>query len=148
MHKIDNLGEIERLIKKHRFVGTQFRLNVVADADTYALPSGRLALKKRINSDIKKEGELLDAVKKHQPWIDQITINKTLKCCKHVDKNKGKSLIGMFGDYTGGAMCIETVDGIERFTERGVWYEFDGRNPHWTEDFEGERFSIVAYCKH
>ena len=63
MHKIDNLEEIEQLIKKLRFVGTQFRLNVVADAETYALPSGRLALKKRINSDIKKDGEVLDAVK-------------------------------------------------------------------------------------
>ena len=62
-HTIDNLEEIERLIKKHRFVGTQFRVNVVADAETYALPSGRLVLKKRIKSDIKKEGELFDAVK-------------------------------------------------------------------------------------
>ncbi len=53
----------------------------------------------------------------------------------------------MFGDYTGGAMCIETVDGIERLTERGIWYEFDGQNPHWTEDFEGERLSLIAYCK-
>ena len=35
----------------------------MADAETYALPSGRLALKKRIKSDIKKEGELFDAVK-------------------------------------------------------------------------------------
>ena len=85
--------------------------------------------------------------KKHQPWIYQITINKNLKCAKHVDKSKGKSLIAMFGDYTGGAMCIETVDGTERLTERGVWYEFDGQNPHWTEDFVGERFSLVAYCK-
>ena len=63
MHKIDNLEEIEQLIKKHRFIGTQFRLNVVADAETYALPSGRLALKKRMKSGIEKDCELFDAVK-------------------------------------------------------------------------------------
>ena len=63
-HTIDNLEEVERLIKKHRFVGTQFRVDVVPDAETYALPkSGRLVLKKKIKSDIKKEGELFDAVK-------------------------------------------------------------------------------------
>ena len=62
-HRIDKLEEIERLIYTHRFVGTRFRINVVADAETYALPIGRLALKKRIKSDIKKEGDLFDAVK-------------------------------------------------------------------------------------
>ena len=62
-HTIENKDEIEELVKQHRFKGTQFRVNFVADAETYALPNGRLALKKRIKSDIKKEGPLFDAVK-------------------------------------------------------------------------------------
>ena len=62
-YPIENKDELEQLLKRHRFRGTQFRVNVVADAETYALPSGRLALKKRIKSDIRKEGELFDAIK-------------------------------------------------------------------------------------
>ena len=37
-HTIENKDDIEQLIKQHRFKGTQFRVNVVADAETYALP--------------------------------------------------------------------------------------------------------------
>ena len=53
----------------------------------------------------------------------------------------------MFGDFSGGGLFVETPEGIQHFTQKGVWFEFDGQHPHWTEDFTGDRYSIVAYCK-
>ena len=73
-YPIENKDEIEQMLKRHRFRGTQFRVNVVADIETYALPSGRLALKKRIKSDIRNDGELFDAVK--IPVLDRPNYNK------------------------------------------------------------------------
>ena len=42
---------------------------------------------------------------------------------------------------------IALHEGIEHLTEKGIWYQYNGRHPHWTEDFEGDRWSIVAYKK-
>ena len=144
---IENAEEIESLLRKHKFVGTNFRTNVASNDETYTTPQGRVVLKKKIKSDIKKEGELFDAVVKHHPWVEQLTLNKNLKCTRHTDRNEGESLIAFFGDFTGGGLFVETPEGTEHLTEKGVWYQYNGRHPHWTEDFEGNRWSIVAYKK-
>ena len=44
-------------------------------------------------------------------------------------------------------MYVEEPEGVQHLAEKGIWYEYNGRHPHWTEDFVGERFSIVAYRK-
>ena len=59
----------------------------------------------------------------------------------------GLTFFGMFGDFTGGGLFVETPEGVRHLTERGVWHEVDGQCSHWTEDFTGDRYSIVAYCK-
>ena len=102
-------------------------------------------LKTKIKSDIKKDGPLFDLVTQKHPWVEQLTLNKNLKCTRHVDRNEGESLIAFFGDFTGGGLFVETPEGLRHFTEKGVWYQYNGRHPHWTEDFEGDRWSIVAY---
>ena len=51
---IENKEEIELLLKRHRFSGTQFRINVVENPETTVLKNGRVALNYRIKSDIKK----------------------------------------------------------------------------------------------
>ena len=135
------------MLKKHRFAGTSFRINVASNDETIETPGGRTILKKKIKSDIAKEGPLFDAVVKHHPWVEQLTLNKNLKCTRHVDRNEGESLIAFFGDFTGGGLFVETPEGLKHFTEKGVWYQYNGRHPHWTEDFEGDRWSIVAYKK-
>ena len=94
---IENAEEIETLLRKHRFVGTTFRTNVASNDETYTTPQGRVVLKKKILSDIKKEGPLFDAVVKHQPWVEQLTLNKNLKCTRHTDRNEGESLIAFSG---------------------------------------------------
>ena len=53
-YPIENKDEIEQMLKRHKFSGTQFRVNVVDNPETIRLKNGRLALKYRIKSDIKK----------------------------------------------------------------------------------------------
>ena len=42
---------------------------------------------------------------------------------------------------------MEEPDGVKHLTGKGIWHEYNGRHPHWTEEFVGERYSIVAYRK-
>jgi hypothetical protein len=45
------------------------------------------------------------------------------------------------GDYTGGELNIEG----KKFNIRNRMKRFDGRLGHWTEPFEGERYSIIYF---
>ena len=52
------------------------------------------------------------------------------------------SMIYGLGDYTGGAICVEGTASDIRY----VPLEFDGwRQRHWTEPYEGERYSLVWF---
>ena len=44
---IENKDEIETMLKKHKFVGTSFRLNVASNDETIETPGGRTILKKK-----------------------------------------------------------------------------------------------------
>ena len=61
---------------------------------------------------------MFDAIVKHHPWVEQLTLNKNLKCTRHVDRNEGESLIAFFGDFTGGGLFVETPEGLEHVTEK------------------------------
>jgi hypothetical protein len=146
-YDIENAQEIEEMLKTRNFAPSWTRLNVVENPEIRYMCNGRKALVEPVLSEVKKKGPLFRAVTKHQQWIQQITLNKNLKCARHVDRNKGVSYFAMFGDFTGGGLFVETPEGVNHLTEKRVWYEFDGQHPHWTEDFTGDRYSIVAYRK-
>ena len=70
-------------------------------------------------------------------------LNRSVAMERHVDKyNYEGSLIVLLGDFEGGALCFD--DG-RRFAEKGVWFPFDGHQPHWVEPFAGERFSVILF---
>ena len=102
---IENKDEIEALLKAHKFVGTTLRTNVASNHETVTASNGRVVLKKKIKSDIQREGPLIDAVRKHHPWVEQLTLNKNLKCTKHKDRNEGNSLIAFLRLYGRGSFC-------------------------------------------
>ena len=81
--------------------------------------------------------------------MEQLTLNRNLQCTRHVDRNEGTSLICFLGDFAGGGgLFVEEPEGVVHFRDKYIWYEYNGRHPHWTEPwFEGDRFSIVAYKK-
>ena len=140
---------LTELMTKRRFSGSQTRLNVARGKETFVHKGGREFLVDKINSDVVKAGPLFHEVRRHHPWVEQLTLNKNLLCTKHTDRNEGTSLICFLGDFSGGGgLFVEEPDGVKHFREKNTWYEYNGRHPHWTEPwFEGNRYSIVAYKK-
>lgn len=72
-----------------------------------------------------------------------ITLNKNIICKPHVDKfNTSPSLAIGLGDYTGGFLYIKGVKHDIRYNP----IIFSGNDEHWTDEFEGERYSLIYYC--
>jgi len=72
-----------------------------------------------------------------------ITVNKNIVCKPHVDcMNTSLSLAIGLGDYTGGNLYIKGVPHNIRYSP----VIFDGSQEHWTDEFEGERYSLIYYC--
>lgn len=71
-----------------------------------------------------------------------IQINKNVKCLPHIDMNNvGKSYSISLGNYTGGNLIIEG----KRYNIHNRWKCFDGHKGHWTEDFEGTRYTLIYF---
>ena len=63
----------------------------------------------------------------------------------HCDNNNaGYSYILLCGPYTGGGLWIRDGD-LGAVIPQGVWTRFDGRQPHCTFPFLGDRVVIIAY---
>src|SRR5580698_10213050 len=75
------------------------------------------------------------------------TINKNLACLKHIDKNnEGESVILSLGRFQGGRLGLE-IHGEDKFFD--IYrrpFMFNGSElVHFTEEFEGLRYSIILY---
>lgn len=73
-------------------------------------------------------------------------VNRNASFLPHVDSGRGAgqsvSMIYGLGDYAGGAISVEGAASDVRYMP----LEFDGwRQRHWTEAYEGERFSLVWF---
>ena len=77
----------------------------------------------------------------------QVQMNKNYPCPPHTDRNKGESICIAFGDYTGGLLCIEKENEIEKYDSRIKPTQFDGyKYKHWVEPYEnGTRYSLVFF---
>jgi len=91
---------------------------------------------------------LLDFATKHVtiPW-DGCTVNDSYTSAPHRDKgNQGFSYTVSFGDFTGGALCIQEGESHKEVDTRHKGYLFNGaENTHWTAPFTGRRFCLVFY---
>lgn len=76
---------------------------------------------------------------------DSITLNHNFKCVPHYDaKNKSPSVIVGLGDYAGGECVVEGV----AYNIKHNPLSFNGSFlRHWTNNFCGERWSVVYYLK-
>ena len=79
--------------------------------------------------------------------LPNICVNKNLKCLPHNDCNKGDSIIIAIGDYTGGRLILHhSEDNLEYIDIQHKPFKFNGRKiKHSTEDFIGDRWSIIYY---
>jgi hypothetical protein len=71
-----------------------------------------------------------------------IQINKQIECLPHIDMNNvGESYIIGLGNYTGGELNIEGT----KYNIRNRWKKFNGHKAHWTEPWEGTRYSLIYF---
>ena len=74
---------------------------------------------------------------------DSITLNQNFKTLPHYDKqNTSPSLIVAFGDFTGGELFVE---GCPIDIKNKPLIFNGGVCEHWTNDFVGDRWSVVYY---
>ena len=152
VHHCENPEELEALLRTRTFRGSKLRTNVAKGEETEVHSSGRVMLKEPVMSDVVKSGKLFNAVKKQLPWCEQLTLNRNLCCTKHTDRNEGNSYIAFFGTFDhqlGGGLQVYEEAGTQLLRGKGVWFEYNGRDPHETEPWScgGDRYSIVAYRK-
>jgi len=91
---------------------------------------------------------LIEFAKKHVtiPWTS-ITVNQNYKSLPHKDKNnRGSSYIIGFGSYTGGNLKIHegSLEGSHSIRYTPIIHDFS-KVIHSTEDWEGDRYSLVFY---
>ena len=82
--------------------------------------------------------------------VNSITLNHNLKCKPHIDAyNKYDSIIVGLGDYTGGELCLYNEDKMDECIDiKNKPLRFNGSKIiHSTNDFEGDRWSVVYFCK-
>jgi hypothetical protein len=86
---------------------------------------------------------------KYYPNIkyNSFQVNRNFQSLPHKDKNNiGKSLIVGLGDYKDGELMIYKNDKIKKIDIRYKPFIFDGGNIlHWTNNYNGDRYSIVSY---
>jgi hypothetical protein len=78
--------------------------------------------------------------------LPNICLNKNLKCLPHNDGNKGDSIIIAFGDFEGGRLILHHEKNDEYIDIHNKPFKFNGKNvKHSTEDFVGDRWSVIYY---
>jgi hypothetical protein len=71
-----------------------------------------------------------------------LQVNYNTVSQEHCDSNnRGTSLIVTVGDYTGGSFVL----GDQVQDTYGKLVEFDGKTPHSSEPFQGNRYSVIAF---
>ena len=139
------MEKLSALVKSFKFHKAHVRTNLGGEVIQY--PNSRF-LKEGIYSNSVRSGEILEHVQSMLgPEISEVCLNHNVTCGPHRDgKNSStESHICFFGDFEGGALCLETG---EIFSAKGVWYTFDGRNvTHWNTPHTGDKWSCVAYAR-
>jgi len=117
--------------------------------ESMRIPLGNHLFPELTSAIFELEQELTTSLNLSRPPSSHCGVNRNAEFTPHVDSGRGAgqslSMIVGLGDYNhdvGGQITIEGVS-------HDVWYrpiEFDGwRKRHWTEPFEGERFSLVWF---
>ena len=84
------------------------------------------------------------------PPFTSIQINYNYSSVRHVDGNNvGPSFIRGLGEYDGGELIVEDEDGhgTTKKDVKSEWVCFDGRVPHYTAEFQGERYSVIYFVQ-
>ena len=106
----------------------------------------KLASQQQQQNDSPKVAEGTHRLDGPRPPSTHCAVNRNAEFVPHVDSGKGQgqsvSMIVGLGDYVGGATYVEGKPYDIRYQP----LEFDGwKQRHWTEPFQGERYSLVWF---
>ena len=118
----------------------------LVDPDVIPVPRANALFPEMATSVFELEIWLIKEYGLLRPPSTHCAVNRNATFLPHVDSGRGAgqsvSMIYGLGDYTGGAICVEGTASDIRY----VPLEFDGwRQRHWTEPYEGERYSLVWF---
>ena len=139
---------VENLMATRKWRNMCLRANIVPQEKIQLWGKVKLALceSNAPRKDNLHDRKLLDAIEAIAPewWGDRarVSLNRNVKCEKHRDGNRNHSYLLFLGDFTGGALLFEDGSKIE---EKYKWHKIDGQIPHWNEEHEGTKYSIIVY---
>jgi FkbM family methyltransferase len=80
--------------------------------------------------------------------FSDVIILKDSPCPVHADKNNlGESAMITLGTFTGGGLWVSDGEGGKVLECHNTVHYFDGKVPHATMPFDGERFTLVFYTR-
>ena len=102
------MDELEAVVRGHRYKANHARLNLGGDVRRYG-PKGKPYLVKGHLSNTLREGRALELVREMLgDAVSCVCLNKGVCCAPHRDKgNSAQSWVCYFGDFQGGALCLE-----------------------------------------
>jgi hypothetical protein len=138
---------VEELLANRKWVHHCLRANIAPPEKVEQWKKTRVAyVTSNSITRTKHDQKLKEAIKNIAPeWWDnktRICLNRNVKCERHKDGNRGHSYILWLGDFTGGALVFD--DGT-RIEEKYTWHKINGQIPHWNEEHEGTKYSIIIY---
>ena len=139
------MDALESVVRAQWYVPNRARLNLGGEVRRYG-PKGKPYLVKGHLSNTLREGRALELAREMLGDVSCVCLNKGVCCAPHRDKgNSAQSWVCYFGDFQGGALCLE--DG-RRFEGVRQWHgPFDGKRLlHWNEEHTGDKYSIVAFA--
>ena len=122
---VQRAEELLERLQKRKWHGSSTRLNIAEGPETYIHKSGRKMLVTPVLTDVVKSGPISRLVQEQLPFVEQVTLNKNLKCTKHRDRNEGDSFICFLGDFERGGLYVEEPTEVRHLLEKGVWHQLE-----------------------
>ena len=144
--------EILKLLESTKFPVSTYRVIASKSGKCQTITFGKTGLASRTWNSVhnKRSPELYKLLVEFADELDpnfeytSITINKNFKSYPHYDiRNAGQSMIIALGSYTGGELVVEGIP----VDIRTKFYFNGSLEKHWTNDFIGERYSIIYFTR-
>jgi hypothetical protein len=111
-------------------------------------PTGDLACKSGSHADQRAIRAVMDSLLAQHPLFrcTSLQVNRGLRAALHIDNaNLGISAFAELGPFSGGGLW-SAEGNSQSVLAGGAWQLCNGRVPHCTLPFIGERISLIAFC--
>ena len=75
--------------------------------------------------------------------FDGVTINKNVRCAKHVDKNTLDAYVMFLGNFHFGALREDN----KIFDQKYRFFKHNPQIPHWNDKINGDKITLIIYSR-